>query len=148
MFRGDRRACAALILRATASEFDVDRLAGVATGLQVTSDVERVVWEGAGRDDEVAERDIAWGRRRTEADGVERHSGLAGGFDRGAGLDAGILGAVGHDDDSSERCIVIKPQLVRERLTQSSFGAARLQYSGPVNGFFLLLCRQLRGRVG
>jgi len=34
-----------------ASEFDVDRLAGVAVGLQVAADVERVVWEGARRHD-------------------------------------------------------------------------------------------------
>ena len=45
VLRGDRRAGPAFVLRAAAGEFDVDRLAGVAVGLQVAGDVECVVRE-------------------------------------------------------------------------------------------------------
>ncbi len=103
---------------------------GIAVGLQIAGDVERVVREGAGRHDEVAEGDVALGSGGADADGVERHVRLAGGFDRGARLDAGVLSAVGDNDDAGQRRIAIQSQLIGERLAQPRFGAARLQAAG------------------
>ena len=138
MLGGDWRTGAAFVLRAAAGELDVDRLAGVAAGLQVAGDVERVVRESAGRHDEVAERDVALGSGGAEADGIERHARLAGGFDGGARFDAGVLSAVGHDDDAGERRVVIESQFIGERLAEPRFRAARLQGCGPVDGFVSL----------
>ena len=119
--------------RAAAGELDVDRLAGVTVGLQIAGDVERVVREGAGGNDQVADGDVVLGGGRADADGVERHLGLLGGFDRGAGLDAGVLGAIGNDDHAGERRIVVEPQLIGQRLAEAGLRAAGLKFVGPVD---------------
>ena len=47
--------------------------------------------ERAGGNDEIAKRDVALCRGRADADGVERHLCLAGGFDCRARFDAGVF---------------------------------------------------------
>ncbi len=146
--RGDRRAGAALVLRAAAGELDIDGLACVAVGLKVTGDVERIVWEGARGHDDIADCDVALGGGGTDADCVERHACVAGCFDRGARFDAGILGAVGHYDYTGERRVVVQAQFIGQRLAQPRFGATWLQGGWPINSFFFFFPGGIWGRLG
>ena len=70
---------------------------------------------------------------RADADGVERHLGLPGRFDRRARFDAGVLSAVGNHDHAGERRIAVEPQFIGQRLAEPRLRAARLQLCGPVD---------------
>ena len=70
--RGDGRSAAGRVLRATSRELNFHRLAGIAVGLQIAGDVERVVRKRARGNDQITDRDIALHDGRTDADRIER----------------------------------------------------------------------------
>ena len=121
--RRDRRTAAGRVLRASASEFNFDRLTGVTIGLQIAGDVQRVVRKRPGRDDQIANGDIPLGGRRTDSDREERHLRLIRRFDGRGRIDARILSAIGNHNHSRQRCVVVQAEFIAESLTKACLDA-------------------------
>ena len=115
------------------SQFDLSRSPGEAVRGKIGRDDETIARINSHRRREIGDFDVRRTAIGAEADRINGNAGFLRRFDGGRRIEAGVLLAVGQQDDARDRLRAMVGDQLPQSFAEASFGAVGFERGGPID---------------